>query len=125
MNNLSAFVTNLPYIAPFIMLSVGIYLILLDKNLIKKVVGLNLFQGGIIVFYILIAKINKGLPPIDGINIPNEIYSNPLPHVLMLTAIVVGIATTSLACALIYQIYRNYGTINEEELIKINNSEQN
>lgn len=125
MTNVSAFITNLPYIAPFVMMSVGIYLILLDKNLIKKVVGLNLFQGGIIVFYILIAKINNALPPVDGINIKNEVYSNPLPHVLMLTAIVVGIATTSLACALIYQIYKNYGTIDEEELIKINNPEQN
>ena len=109
---------NIVYIAPFLLIIMGFYLLLLEKSLIKKVIGLNLFQVGIIVFYILIAKIKGGLPPIDnGLN--NELYSNPLPHVLMLTAIVVGIATTSLACALIYKIYQNFGTIDELELIKI------
>ena len=107
---------NLVYLAPFVLIIMGFYLLLVEKNLIKKVVGLNLFQGGIIVFYILIAKIDGGVPPIDnGLN--TEIYSNPLPHVLMLTAIVVGIATTSLALALIYQIYKKYGSVDEVEII--------
>jgi multicomponent Na+:H+ antiporter subunit C len=113
-------VQNYPYIVAFIMIMVGLYVLITNKNLIKKVLGLNLLQGGIIVFYIIIAKIDNALPPIYNSKL-QETYSNPLPHVLMLTAIVVGIATTSLACALMYRIYQNYGTLDESEIIKINN----
>jgi multicomponent Na+:H+ antiporter subunit C len=97
------------------MIFVGFYLIILNNHLIKKVVGLGLLQSGIIVFYILVSYIKNSTAPIIDENI-EQIYSNPLPHVLMLTAIVVGIATTALALALVYKIYKAYNTLNEDEI---------
>ncbi len=116
MEKLNILITNYPYLIAFLMFLVGFYILLIEKNLIKKIIGLNLVQGAVIVFYILIAKIDGGVAPIYNEG-AQEVYSNPLPHVLMLTAIVVGIATTSLACALIYRIYKDYGSINEDEII--------
>jgi multicomponent Na+:H+ antiporter subunit C len=82
--------------------------------LIKKIVGLNIFQVSVFLFYISMGKIKGGTAPIlaDGI----EIYSNPLPHVLILTAIVVGVATSALALALTVRIQDAYGTIEEDEI---------
>ena len=120
LNKFNLIIINYPYIVSFLMVMIGFYILLIEKNLIKKVVGLNLLQGGIIVFYVLIGKIKDGVPPIYNKAL-KETYSNPIPHVLMLTAIVVGIATTSLACAFIYRIYKNYNTLDEQEIIAMNN----
>ncbi|MFL1781258.1 Na(+)/H(+) antiporter subunit C [Candidatus Hepatincolaceae symbiont of Richtersius coronifer] len=122
--NINLALKNYPYAIAFIMILVGFYLLLADKNLIKKVMGLNLVQGGVIVFYILISKIDNALPAIYNIKASSpEVYANPLPSVLMLTAIVVGISTTSLACALIYRIYKNYHTLDESEIARIKQEE--
>jgi multicomponent Na+:H+ antiporter subunit C len=85
--------------------------------LIKKMVGLNIFQVSVFLFYISMSKIKGGTAPIleDGI----EVYSNPLPHVLILTAIVVGVATTALGLALVVRIREAYGTIEEEEIDRL------
>ena len=91
-------------------------------NLVKKVVGLNIFQVSVFMFYISIGKVTGGTPPILPIDLqvdPDVVYSNPLPHVLILTAIVVGVATTSLALALIVRIREEYGTIEEDEILAI------
>lgn len=97
-----------------VLMMAGFYVVIAQGNLIKKVVGLNVFQVSVFVFYISMAKITGGTAPIlaDGI----EVYSNPLPHVLILTAIVVGVATTALALALIVRIKRAYGTIEDDEI---------
>tara|TARA_Y100001960_G_scaffold280569_1_gene313543 strand:+ start:1998 stop:2321 length:324 start_codon:yes stop_codon:yes gene_type:complete len=100
-----------------ILLLMGLFIIIRENNLIKKVIGLNIFQASVFIFYLIISKAKDGVPPIL---IDNEvIYSNPLPHVLILTAIVVGIATTSLALALIVSIKKEYKTIEEDELDEI------
>jgi len=109
---------NYPYFVPFIMLFVGFFILMADTNLIKKVIGLNLIQGSVIVFYILVGYINNSEPPIYKTD--STLYANPLTHVLMLTAIVVGIATTALAFAFIYIIYKNYKTINEQKIMYMN-----
>ena len=98
-----------------VLMMTGFYIVIAQGNLIKKVVGLNIFQVSVFVFYISMSKIKGGTAPIldEGI----EIYTNPLPHVLILTAIVVGIATTALALALVVRIRDAYGgTIEEEEI---------
>ena len=110
---------NYVYLLPVIMIFVGFYLIILNNHLIKKVVGLGVLQSGIIVFYILVSYIKNSTAPIIE-NTLEQTYSNPLPHVLMLTAIVVGIATTALALALVYKIYKAYNTLNEDEINLIN-----
>jgi len=93
---------------------IGLFIIIRETNLIKKVIGLNIFQASVFIFYLIISKVDEGMPPI--LNQGYTIYSNPLPHVLILTAIVVSIATTSLALALIIKIKQKHNTIEEDEL---------
>ena len=97
-----------------VLMMVGFYVVIAHDNLIKKVVGLNIFQVSVFVFYISMAKIQGGTAPILAAGI--ETYSNPLPHVLILTAIVVAVATTALALALVVRIRNAYGTIEDDEI---------
>jgi len=99
-----------------ILMLTGLYIVVARGNLLKKIVGLNIFQAAVFMLYISIGKISGGTAPILTGN-PDEIYSNPLPHVLILTAIVVGIATTALGLALIVRINESYETIEEDEIL--------
>ena len=94
----------------------GIYIVIARGNLVKKMVGLSIFQTSVFLIYISPSKILGGTAPIIAPGF--EVYSNPLPHVLILTAIVVGIATTSLGLALIIRIREEYGTIEEEDILE-------
>lgn len=89
-----------------------------SDNYIKKIIGLGLFQNSVLVFYIALGKAKDGVVPINLCNTIdcNYIYTSPIPHVLMLTAIVVGFSTLSVGLALILQIKREFGTINESEI---------
>jgi len=102
------------YWITIVLMMVGFYIVIAHDNLIKKVVGLNIFQVSVFVFYISMAKVEGGTAPILAAGI--ETYSNPLPHVLILTAIVVGVATTALALALVVRIRNAYGTIEDDEI---------
>ncbi|MBL4616006.1 MAG: cation:proton antiporter subunit C [Magnetovibrio sp.] len=110
------------YWVVIVLMMAGFYTVIAQHNLIKKVVGLNIFQVSVFVFYISMGKVSGGSAPIlkDGI----ETYSNPLPHVLILTAIVVGVATTSLALALVVRIHHSYDTIEEDEIQTIEHGEE-
>jgi len=101
------------WITIFLMVS-GLYIVVARGNMVKKLVGLSVFQTSVYLLYISPAKILGGTAPIlaDGFTV----YSNPLPHVLILTAIVVGVATLALGLALVVRINEAYGTIEEEEL---------
>lgn len=101
-----------------VLMMLGLYVAISRGNLIKKVVGLNLFQTSVFMLYISMGKVTGGTAPILT-GKPDTIYSNPLPHVLILTAIVVGISTTALALALIVRIREAYGTIEEDEIVAI------
>ncbi|MFZ2466948.1 cation:proton antiporter subunit C [Parvibaculum sedimenti] len=101
-----------------VLMMLGLYVAISRGNLIKKVVGLNLFQTSVFMLYISMGKVTGGTAPILT-GKPDTIYSNPLPHVLILTAIVVGISTTALALALIVRIREAYGTIEEDEIAAI------
>lgn len=101
------------WIVIFLMMT-GFYVVIAHGNLIKKVVGLNIFQTSVFILYISMGKVTGGAAPILDDSV--TVYSNPLPHVLILTAIVVGVATTALALALIVRIKEAYGTIEEEEI---------
>ncbi len=96
------------------LMMVGFYILISQGNLIKKIVGLNIFQTSVFILYISMGKIEGGTAPIltEG----NPVYSNPLPHVLILTAIVVGVATTALGLSLVVRIHEAYGTVEEEEI---------
>ena len=103
------------YIVAVILLMAGLYTVIARGNLIKKIVGLSIFQAAVFLIYISIGKVSGGTAPIAAPGI--EIYSNPLPHVLILTAIVVGVATTALGLALVVRIHEAYGTIEEDEIL--------
>jgi multicomponent Na+:H+ antiporter subunit C len=102
------------YWVVIVLMMIGFYIVIVQGNLIKKLIGLNIFQTSVFIFYISVGKVADGSAPIlaEGVNV----YSNPLPHVLILTAIVVGIATMALALALVIRIKNAYGTVEEEEL---------
>lgn len=99
------------YWVAIILMMLGFYSVISDANLIKKIIGLTIFQTSVFILFISMSKVEGGTAPIlaDGITT----YSNPLPHVLILTAIVVGVATTALGLTIIARIHREYGTIDE------------
>ena len=102
-----------------VLMMTGLYIVVARGNLVKKIVGLNIFQVAVFMLYISIGKVTGGTAPIFPLDMevdPNVAYTNPLPHVLILTAIVVGIATTSVGLALIMRINEAYGTIEEDEI---------
>ncbi len=98
-----------------VLMMTGFYVVISRGNLIKKIVGLNIFQTSVFILYISMGKIAGGTAPIvvEG---TDALYSNPLPHVLILTAIVVGVATTALGLALVVRIKEAYGTVEEDEI---------
>lgn len=102
-----------------VLMMTGFYIVIAHGNLVKKIVGLSIFQTSVFIFYISMAKVDGGTAPILAEGISQ--YSNPLPHVLILTAIVVGIATTALGLALAVRIKEAYGSIEEEEIQKKDN----
>lgn len=143
------------WIVIFLMMT-GFYIVIARENLIKTIIGLNIFQTSVFLLYITMGKVTHGTAPIlresygeeshgsehhgaeshaaehsqelhaaieghleSGVDAATEIYSNPIPSVLMLTAIVVGIATTALALALIVRIREEYGTIEEDEILEM------
>ena len=98
------------------LMMIGLYIVIVRGNLIKKVIGLNIFQSSVFLFFISVGKISGGTAPIILHDGGEAIYSNPLPHVLILTAIVVSVSTSALALALVVRIHESYGTIQEDSI---------
>lgn len=107
-----------------VLMMIGFYAMIGKRNLVKKLIGMNIFQTAIILFFVSTGvKRNAGLPIVDkeqalagAIEVASVI--NPLPHVLMLTAIVVGVSVTGVALAVMLRIYREYGTLEEDEILE-------
>ncbi|MDE0807012.1 MAG: cation:proton antiporter subunit C [Longimicrobiales bacterium] len=97
-----------------VLMMIGFYVLIAQGNLVKKIVGLNIFQTSVFVFYISMGKITGATAPI--LDSDWSVYSNPLPHVLILTAIVVGVATTALGLSLTVRIHEAYGSVEEDEI---------
>ena len=108
------FVGLFNYWIVMVLMMIGFYIVIAQGNLVKKLVGLTLFQTSVFIMYITMGKIEGATAPIlvEG----GALYSNPLPHVLILTAIVVGIATTALGLALVVRIKESYDSIEEDEI---------
>jgi multicomponent Na+:H+ antiporter subunit C len=101
------------WIVVFLMMA-GFYVVISQGNLVKKLVGLGLFQASVFILYITMGNLSEGLAPIATEGVTT--YSSPLPHVLILTAIVVGVATTSVGLALVVRIHEAYGSVEEDEI---------
>ena len=123
---LHSIVSKYNYWTYIVLLLIGLYAMIAKNNLVKKVVGMSIFQSAIILFYVSIGLKKGASIPIlaHGAHgsghqaIEAAAYANPLPHVLMLTAIVVGVSTLGVALALIQKIHRVYGTIEEDEIME-------
>jgi multicomponent Na+:H+ antiporter subunit C len=98
-----------------VLMMTGFFIVISRGNLIKKIVGLNIFQASVFILYISMGKVDDGTAPI--LDDRFSVYSNPLPHVLILTAIVVGVATSALGLALAVRIREAYGTVEEDEIL--------
>ena len=147
---LSTIAEHFSYVVVIILMMTGLYVVFASNNMIKKLAGLSVFQTSVFLLYITIGKVSGAVPPIiaksygghgdghgDGhgadahhdaygygidkaADAAQTLYSNPLPHVLILTAIVVGVATLAVGLALVVRIREVYGTIEEEEIDAIN-----
>jgi multicomponent Na+:H+ antiporter subunit C len=109
------------YWAAVFLMMTGLYIVIARDNLVKKLVGLSLLQSSVYLLYIAPGKLIGGTAPIISEGV--RIYSNPLPHVLILTAIVVGVATLALGLALVVRIREAYGTIEEDDILEIESAE--
>lgn len=107
--------THFTYIATVFLMVAGLYIVIARGNLIKKLVGLSILQTSVYLLYVAPGKLLGGTAPI--LSPQYSVYSNPLPHVLILTAIVVGVATLALGLAITVRIREAYGTIEEDEII--------
>ena len=111
---MSGFLGLYNYWVVIVLMMVGFYTLISRGNMVKKVVGLSVFQTSVFILYISMGKVAGGTAPVLAEDV--GVYSNPLPHVLILTAIVVGIATMALALALVVRIHEAYGTIEEDDI---------
>ncbi len=107
------------YLIVVAVMMIGLYIMIAYGNLIKKLIGLGVFQSAVFVLFILLAAVGGAMPPILGE--AGGVYANPLPHVLILTAIVVSIATTALGLALAVRVNDAWGTLEEEEIPPLRN----
>jgi multicomponent Na+:H+ antiporter subunit C len=111
---------RLYYLVSFLLLGVGTYMLIANRNVVKKVIGMNVFQTGIFLFFITSAFVTGASPPL--LTAP-EPYVSPLPHVLILTAIVVGVSLTAVALGLVVRVYEEYGTLNEQAIRQVSHDE--
>ncbi|MGB5623606.1 MAG: cation:proton antiporter subunit C [Gammaproteobacteria bacterium] len=102
-----------------VLLMIGFYAVVAKTNLVKKLMGLSLFQAAVFLLYITMGKITGGTAPILQKGVSDAIFANPLPQVLILTAIVVGISTTALGLGVIVRIQEEYGSIDEKDIQEI------
>jgi len=120
---MNGLVVHWNYLAVIVLMMTGLYIAISRGNLVKKMMGINVFQTSVILLYVSMGKIAGGTAPILIEGRSDVIYSNPLPHVLMLTAIVVGVASTALGLALVVRIKEAYGTVEEDEIVALDRGE--
>lgn len=111
------------YLAVIALMMIGLYIAISRGNLVKKVMGINVFQASVVLLYVSMGKVRGGTPPILIEGKADVVYSNPVPHVLMLTAIVVGVASTALGLALVVRVKEAYGTVEEDEIVALDREE--
>ena len=111
---LELFLAKYNYCIVILLMMIGLYVVVARGNLVKKIIGLNVLQTSVFILYISMGKVAGGTAPI--MTGKDELFSNPIPHVLILTAIVVGIATTALGLAIVVRIREAYGTIEDDEI---------
>ncbi|MDR5673470.1 cation:proton antiporter subunit C [Halalkaliarchaeum sp. AArc-GB] len=110
--------TRHAYIAFVLLVCIGLYMMIANRNIVKKLIGLNLFQTAVFLFFIAAAYVEGGSSPVIPAGAP-ETYVSPLPHVIVLTAIVVGVSLTAVGLALSIRVYSEFGTLRMDVLREI------
>jgi len=115
-------IKNMHFLTAMILFLIGFYTMLTHSNLIKKIIGMNIMETGIFLLFISIGYVRGGSAPIvsDGV----EKYINPLPSALILTGIVVGVSLTAFALAMVIKLYKYYGTIDADEIMRLRGGEE-
>jgi multicomponent Na+:H+ antiporter subunit C len=116
MDLINAALSKYVYVVTIFLMVAGLFVVVSRANMVKKLVGLSIFQSSVYLLYLGPAKIFGGTAPI--LDSAYTVYSNPLPHALILTAIVVGVGTMALGLALVVRIHEAYGTIEEDEIFE-------
>ena len=120
---LDTVVTHYKYVIYIALMMIGLYAVMAKNNLVKKIIGLNILQTAVFLFYISIGRVEGGTVPVVWEGKKDVFYENPVPHVLMLTAIVVGVSVTAVALALVVRIKKAYGTVDETEILGLDEDE--
>jgi multicomponent Na+:H+ antiporter subunit C len=113
--SLQSLVANLDYVATMVLFLIGLYVVVVKANLIKKLIGLNIMETAVFAFIVTTGMVEGGDAPIMGPD-AHPPFASPVPHALVLTGIVVAVSTTALALALIIRVHRQHGTIEADEL---------
>lgn len=116
---------NYPYVFALALFAIGIYTILTNSNLFKKVIGINIMEGSTYVLFIGAGNVRGGVAPILDMSDSSLVYVHPLPQALMLTGIVVSVSVTALSLALIMKLYRFYGTVDAREIMRMRSEVRN
>lgn len=122
---LNEIINNINYIGSFILFTIGLYTLLTHSNLLKKVIGINIMETSIFLFFVSIGYIKGANAPIIDLTNGNLTYINPLPSAMILTGIVVGVSVTAFALSLIVKIHQAYGTLELDEIMEIRSGETN
>ena len=125
MEFLNVIINNINYIGSFILFTIGLYTLLTHSNLLKKVIGINIMETSIFLFFVSIGYIKGANAPIIDLTNGNLTYINPLPSAMILTGIVVGVSVTAFALSLIVKIHQAYGTLELDEIMEIRSGKIN
>jgi len=122
---LEKIVDNINYIGAIALFVIGLRIVVLHSNLIKRIMGLNVMGTGVFLFFVSIGNVTGGVPPIINPDNSPQLYINPIPSVLILTGIVVVVSITVYSLSLVIRIYENYNTIDQKELSRLMSEENN
>lgn len=122
---LNVVINNVNYIGAFILFAIGLYTLLTHSNLLKKVIGINIMETSIFLFFVSIGYIKGANAPIIDLTNGNLTYINPLPSAMILTGIVVGVSVTAFALSIIVKIHQAYGTLELDEIMEIRSGKTN
>lgn len=125
MEYFNVIINNINYIGAFILFIIGLYTLLTHSNLLKKVIGINIMETSIFLFFVSIGYIKGANAPIIDLTNGNLTYINPLPSAMILTGIVVGVSVTAFALSLIVKIHQAYGTLELDEIMEIRSGKIN
>ncbi len=123
MENIERLLSNYYYFVSMVLFVIGFHTMLTHSNLIKKVIGMNIMDTSIFLFFVAIGYVKQGRAPIFHNGPAEHIYVNPLPSALILTGIVVAVSVTAYALSLIVKLYEHYGTIDADEIALIRSQE--